>query len=82
LPLCVRKVAGRWSPPVSIPEGDVSGRFEVETRAIPARPSEGFRDRELVLGLRRAMGSDSKHVEQPTGRPSVTISGVGPCVSQ
>ena len=49
--------------------------------AMPARPSEGLREREPVLGLRVSITS-SKHDVQPTGRPSVTINGVGPWVSQ
>ena len=50
-------------------------------RAMPARPSEGLREREPVLG-RRVLKPSSKHDVQPTGRPSVTINGVGPWVSQ
>lgn len=50
-------------------------------RRTPARPSGGLRDRDPVLGL-LVVSSSSKHDIHPTGRPSVTISGVGPCVSQ
>lgn len=46
-------------------------------RAIPARPFEGLRDREPVLG-RRVLTSSSRHDVQPTVSPSVTINGVGP----
>lgn len=45
---------------------------------MPASPSEGFRDRELVLGRRVLRVSSSKHDVHPTGNPSVTINGVGP----
>lgn len=45
---------------------------------IPASPSEGLRDRELVLGRRVLSASSSKQEVHPTGNPSVTISGVGP----
>lgn len=51
-------------------------------RVIPARPSAGFRDLELVLGRRVLRLSSSKHDVQPAGRASVTIKGVGPCFSQ
>jgi hypothetical protein len=50
-------------------------------RAMPARPSEGLSEREPVL-RRRALKPSSKQEVQPTGRPSVTINGVGPWVSQ
>jgi hypothetical protein len=50
-------------------------------RTISARPSEGLRDRDPVLGRRAPMPS-SRHDVQLTGRPSVTINGVGPWVSQ
>jgi hypothetical protein len=48
---------------------------------LPTSPSEGFIDRDPVLGL-RVLRSSPKHEPHPTGRPSVTINGVGPCVSQ
>lgn len=51
-------------------------------RVIPAKPSAGFKDLELVLGRRVLRLSSSKHDVQPAGSASVTISGVGPWVSQ
>ena len=46
--------------------------------AIAAKPSAGFKERELELGRRVLKLSSSKHDVHPTGRPSVTIKGVGP----
>lgn len=59
---------------------------DVEVVLLPrlvmlSRPSEGLRDREPELG-RRVLTPSSKHDVQPAGRPSVTINGVGPWVSQ
>jgi hypothetical protein len=51
-------------------------------RDIPADPSVGLTDRELVLGRLVLKLSSSKQDVQLTAKPSVTISGVGPCVSQ
>jgi hypothetical protein len=66
-------------PPFSLSEEE---EFVLLTlRRTPARPTEGLRDREPVLGL-LVVSSSSKHDVHPTGRPSVTINGVGPCVSQ
>jgi hypothetical protein len=47
-------------------------------RVMPAKLSAGFKDLELVLGLRVLRRSSSKHDVQPVGSASVTITGVGP----
>lgn len=51
--------------------------FRFAPRVTAASPSAGFSDLEL-LGRRAPTPWLSKHDVQPTGKPSVTISGVGP----
>jgi len=47
-------------------------------RDVLSKLSAGFSDLELVLGRLVLDLSSSEHDVQPTGRPSVTINGVGP----